>query len=607
MVLPEPRMISLEPILKRRRKHIRSVAKVDQLIVDKGGTSVASRPTESQVLDEWASRQHGSSSNPPGSPRSPVPTDLQSENSEESVVSSSSSTGYIIAQVASSQTGNNVLESSTNDATSRKTITAKIELLKAGCLPGDSIPIKISIQHTKRIKSLHGIIITLYRQGRIDSAPPLSLFSDIKGKALEQLKHEEYYPRSKTGLGGLSLTSAGSSSVFRKDLSQTLAPIIIDPTTLSTVVTASLRVPEDVFPTISGVPGEMIGFRYYVEVVVDLGGKLAGQDRHLPRLGMVSLPSMTNHNGPAPTLAAWGGNIVNTDRIRREKSVVACLFEVIVGTTDSARMRGRGNAMSKQTILEENRASIPVEILPADQETNRNEATVATPDEPPYHYDDYDLQRPQWPQDPHDQAYDYSQMSEDISEENQVPYYTENIVPTPNVSATEHLSEKERVRLAEQRLLPSQPPQEAGRSSPAELFATAPPDPDDDLYTADNNGTMAPLIRQTASVTLITGVERTVDAALAPSAPPIDDLPSQNPAPSTDDKHELERRRLLAEASSPSDFPDIDDNGGEGGSGTGHEPTAPVLSEDDEYGGHYSSHVFPEPGEHHCGPPRYER
>ena len=67
------------------------------------------------------------------------------------------------------------------------------------------------------------------------------------------MKHEEYYPKSKTGLGGLSLSSAGSSSIFRKDLAQTFAPILIDPYTLSAVIHASVESPADAFPTISGV------------------------------------------------------------------------------------------------------------------------------------------------------------------------------------------------------------------------------------------------------------------------------------------------------------------------------------------------------------------
>ncbi|ELR05031.1 ph-response sensor protein [Pseudogymnoascus destructans] len=594
MSIPKPRTISLEPIAKSSRRHIRSAAKAEQAAAESGKSSVQPKPTES-------ASQRASTSNPPSSPTSPLHSDLQSEVSEGSVVSSSS-TGYVIGHSIPSKPVSNGADTASNKPAPNKTITAKIELLKAGCLPGDSIPITISIQHTKRIKSLHGIIITLYRQGRIDSAPPLSLFTDIKGKDLERLKHEEYYPKSKTGLGGLSLTSAGSSSVFRKDLSQTLAPIMIDPVTLSTVITTSLRVPEDVFPTITGVPGEMISFRYYVEVVVDLGGKLAGQDRHLPRLGMVSLPSMTNPNDPvlgtdtatAPTLAAWGGNIVDTDRIRREKSVVACLFEIILGTTDSARMRGRGN-ITKKGPADEIQRALPTPLSPVDSVGQQNGHAV--PNEAEYHCDEYGQQWSQWPQGSHDQTYTYNDEQHPIPDQNQVPEYSQGTVPPPQVLPSENLNEKDRVRLAEQTLLPSQPLEEAGPSAPPQPTPTAPPDPDDDLYN-DDYRPVAHSVQQRSPATALNGIAHLSDT-ITPATPQVEGPQPQAPATTVDDKRELERRRLQAEASSPSDFPDLDDTAGEGASSSAPQPSAPFLDEEDEYAGQYTSH--------HDGLPRYER
>ena len=110
-------------------------------------------------------------------------------------------------------------------------------------------------------------------------------------------------------------------------------------------------------PTISGVPGEMISFKYNVEVVVDLGGKLAAQGRHMPRVGTVVFPSSFGSTsargaGNPNMLAAWGGSIIDTDHIRREKSVVCCLFEVLVGSTDSARKRGRGNNLLRKPVID---------------------------------------------------------------------------------------------------------------------------------------------------------------------------------------------------------------------------------------------------------------
>lgn len=599
MSVPKPRIISLEPIAKNSRKH-RSAAKAEQAAAESLKSSAQPKTAESAAAEDSAS-QRPSISNPPSSPTSPLHSDLQSEISEGSVVSSSS-TGYVIGHSTQSKPVSSTPDTGSNKPAPNKTITAKIELLKAGCLPGDSIPITISIQHTKRIKSLHGIIITLYRQGRIDSAPPLSLFTDIKGKDLERLKHEEYYPKSKTGLGGLSLTSAGSSSVFRKDLSQTLAPIMIDPATLSTVVTASLRVPEDVFPTITGVPGEMISFRYYVEVVVDLGGKLAGQDRHLPRLGMVSLPSITNPNDPvlgsdrstAPTLAAWGGNIVDTDRIRREKSVVACLFEIILGTTDSARMRGRGN-ITKKVPADDVQTVISTPAPPLESEVQQNGHAAATPGEAEY-YDEYGQSWAQWPEGSHDQTYTYNYEQQTIPDQNQVPEYSQSTVPAPQISAPENLNEKDRVRFAEQTLLPSQPLDDAGPSAPPQPTPTAPPDPDDDLYNDDYRPTAPPVqsVQQRPSAVPIAGIANSSDT-LRPTSPQNGDTQPQATDTRVDDKRELERRRLQAEASSPSDFPDLDDTAGEGASNSAPQPSAPFLDEEDEY------------ANGHDGLPRYER
>jgi hypothetical protein len=87
-----------------------------------------------------------------------------------------------------------------------------------------------------------------------------------------------------------------------------------------------------------------------------------------------------------------------------------------------------------------------------------------------------------------------------------------------------------------------------------------------------------------------------------------------NQAP-TDDKHELERRRMLAEASRP-EMPE-DHDAGEGSSSQplappAHlEPSAPVITdEEEEYGGAYAHHAInPGPGraEHDESLPKYER
>ena len=86
-----------------------------------------------------------------------------------------------------------------------------------------------------------------------------------------------------------------------------------------------------------------------------------------------------------------------------------------------------------------------------------------------------------------------------------------------------------------------------------------------------------------------------------PSAPTLEDLSSGGEAHPAEDKQELERRRLLAEASAPPEFPEDYDNGGSSSAAAsappagpsappGHDlqPSAPVLEDEDAYGPHYA-------------------
>ena len=602
---PRARTISLEPISKRGRK--KKAAKLKENVspdtTDVGSDvrsgSDITRTTGSPLPDESAS--HCGSLDNQVHPGSPVPSEVQSIVSTESTVSSSTGLSFKLGPAPSTRSARGSKENSSRKyVTTEKTITATIELVKSGSLPGDNLQVKISVQHTKPIKSMHGIIITLYRQGRIDSAPPLSLFASTKGKDVEKLKHEEYYPKSKTGLGGLSLISAGSSSLFRKDLSQTFAPLIVDPTTLTAHVSASVRVPEDVFPTISDVPGEMISFKYHLEIVVDLGGKLAGQQRHLPRLGTVNIqsnysnpPGSRTDGGPNATsnmLAAWGGSIVDTDHIRREKGVVACVFEVIVGTMDSERnkARGKSTAQLNETAVSPSTLNHPIPVETYDQDYSQAPFQEQSQyHKPPYdqHYDpNYEEPYPGYYA---EEGYDYNPGYEQYPEEYPPPAHSQIIVPLPEIQAEEGLSEKERARRAEERLLPSQPPIVQGSSSRANAppSPSAPPGEEDDLYDADDlpPGTQNPFLPY--------GLETIPsDPAEGPSAPTLEDLgPHEAVSNPTDDKQELERQRLLAEVSAPSEFPPDDEHSGEGPSTGNHEPSAPILNDDDEnYGGHYA-------------------
>ena len=303
-----------------------------------GGNRNKSRKSKKKVAGREANQPSLVSGDPP---QSPAPSE------RSSISTTSSGLNWQVRSTASSARSADC-DDSGKVLVGLGGIHATIEILRSGCLPGDSLPVQVSVTHTKAIKSLQGIIVTLYRLARIDTHPAIPLGPRNSDKKRE---YEDYYPKSRTGLGGLSLSSAGSSRTFRQDLNQTFAPLLIDPRSLTAVVKTSLQVPEDLFPTIRNVPGEMISFEYHVEIVVDLRGKLAGQDRVRSQLGIVNGAGGYGHGDPKvhgvdgssglffPLASGFG--CLDTSQVRREKRVVSWSSEVIVGTHDSHRRRCR--------------------------------------------------------------------------------------------------------------------------------------------------------------------------------------------------------------------------------------------------------------------------
>jgi arrestin-related trafficking adapter 9 len=586
---PRPRTIYLEPISKRTRR--KKSTGPDKLPVAADGPDPASDldSAEPSVFSEEPQDIQNT-------PRSPVQSDILSEFSGDSGVSTS--TGLSVRGAESSQGGATPSAAPTTpgiivQAVDEKTITATIELQKGGCLPGDTIPIKVSVQHIKRIKSMHGVIVTMYRQGRIDSSPPSSLFSDMLSKEdSRRLEKEEYYPRSRTGLGGLSLSSTTSLSVFRKDLSQAITPLIIDPVTLGTSVTISVKVPENVFPTIKGVPGDMIGFKYQLEVIVDLGGRLAsqiqgGQPALMGGVAVAGNNSSTDGN----VFTSWGGNVVDTGPLRREKGVISVVFEVIVGTVDSTRQRARAISRPSPSIFP-NQA--PDETA-SDENTlaiwRANESGEYSNDPHYYTLSSQGLPPPNRPP-PFDGA------PEPPAEH--APFY----IAPPEIQDETALPEKERIRRAETRLLPSQPGDMSGAGPSSHS-------PNDNFGEADGESSrMAP-------PALVPGIDTLGDdgQGSGPFAPDLSDLSAGASGQPADDKLELERQRLLNEASAPPNFPeDCEPSGSAEPPRTVpfDEPTAPVLTDEDEYGGLYTYRAVagPSSSSHSSGPeplPKYER
>ncbi|GAB0132212.1 hypothetical protein EsDP_00000654 [Epichloe bromicola] len=536
---PRPRTIFLEPISKRARRkkstlNEKASGPAAQEINDL--TSEA----ESSVITEDSALNRGEMSNNAQSEARvcPVtPSDMQSEISAESGRSVSTTSRAEFTQL--SHVSSALTSAAKQQVVDDKTITATIELLKGGCLPGEAVSVRVTVQHIKRVKSMTGVIVTLFRQSKIDTNPPASM--PYQGpRSARRLTKEDPYPRSRTGIGGLSLSSSSSTSVFRKDLDQNAAPLIIDPTTLQASVTVSVRVPDDAFPTIKGVPGDMISFKYQTEVIVDLGGRLTTQLSGASSMSRIGTPGSNNAEQNQNLFGSQrGSNIADTSQVRRQKGVISVSLETVVGTIDSARLR-----QSTKTIAARQRTIRISEEGEEEEEEDiiRVEATPPRNRDPAYHHHlsppssdlDYTTPPPH-PADAPQLPWASTGISRNFSQTNgnPRPHAAPSYVPSPEVPNEANMTEKERIRQAETRLLPSQPP--AGLSTQAD---------GNDMYDAEDapriprGGPMVPLLDE---------------AEAGPSAPPEDVVDAGRPA---EDKQELERRRLLEEASAPPEFPE---------------------------------------------------
>lgn len=570
---PKPQVVSVETLARKSMTKISNKKSAKPSSIGRSPVRFNTGPPRSA---------NGSASSDPQAlnepSRSPVP-------STTSFVSAESSSASIYKRglarpspspLPSSSNGSN--DGRSNEDVPDHVVTAIIELLYAGCLPGDKLPLQISIKHHKPVKNLQGIIITMYREGHVDTHPAIPLGPTQNKKKAE---YEDYYPKSRTGLGGLSLSSAGSSSGFRKDLSQKIVPLIVDPQSLTTVVKTTIQAPEDLFPTVSSVPGAMITFRYFVEVVIDLRRKLTGQDRFLPRLNMTSGASdygYSDHRSNGrdrldgfTVFSTDGVGILLTEQLRREKGVVSRQFEVTVGTHDSRRRRGR-------PLHDYRSSSASYRETPRTSSEDRALEGYCVPLNQQRHDElrqDFDYGNGFQPHDnQHSTAHgsDYRQLDN---------------IPAPIIE--EYSDEKSRVRRAEERLLPSAPTayNEVVSSGPQVQQPSAPQAFEDEDYSQIHGfSTLTPIMSNGA-------MESPLETAACNTISEVDYASRQTngvPAPSVgtnNDKQELERRRLEMAASSPDYFTEDRPFEQDIQSRRSVDPTAPILNEN----GHYQHHV----------------
>ena len=566
---PKPQVVSVETLARKSMTKISNKKSAKPSSIGRSPVRLSTGPPRSA---------NGSTSSDPQTLNEPSRSPVPSTRSFASAESSSAS----IYQRGLARPSPSPLPSSSNGSNDGRSnedvpdhvVTAIIELLYAGCLPGDKLPLKISIKHHKPVKNLQGIIITMYREGHVDTHPAIPLGPTQNKKKAE---YEDYYPKSRTGLGGLSLSSAGSSSGFRKDLGQKIVPLIVDPHSLTTVVKTTIQAPEDLFPTISSVPGAMITFKYFVEVVIDLRGKLTGQDRFLPRLNMTSEASgysYSDHRGNGrdrldgfTIFSTDGVGILLTEQLRREKGVVSRQFEVTVGTHDSRRRRGR-------PLHDYRCSSAPHRETPRTSSEDRTLEGYCGPRNQ-QRYDelgqDFDYGNGFQP---HDNPYSTAHGSD---------YRQPDNIPAPIIE--EYSDEKSRVRRAEESLLPSAPTahNEVVLSGPRVQQPSAPQASEDEEYSQIHVfSTLTPIMSNGA-------MESPLEMAACNNISEVDYASRQTngvPAPSVGteiDKQELERRHLQMAASSPDYFTEDRPFEQDIQSRRSVAPTAPILNENGHY------------------------
>lgn len=313
-------------------------------------------------------------------------------------------------------------------------IRVSMDIGQRGFLRGELIPIKLTINHLKQIQDSRGIIVTLVRVCRLDYGPD------------------------------------GFYESFRKDLQQLVIPLFVDPNTFSLEINTSLRVPPDAFPTILGCP--MVSFQYFIEVMLNLSGKslslegpseqpksnLAPHDDMLST-GQVSTPGAspaTNYNFHTYATAPNRSEFINTDKFKRLKKFLQITSEVVIGThrlekpnlAPSPEVCNSIDDSTRRSSMGSNSSSSPPGQYvqpPPTMRTTLGVINVITESVP---MDDFSIPP-------------YFESTSTISAAGlggprPTPTYEDIAVVVP-VPQQQNLSEKERMRLHEASLLPSEP------------------------------------------------------------------------------------------------------------------------------------------------------
>lgn len=304
-------------------------------------------------------------------------------------------------------------------------IKVSLEIPQRGYLRGELIPISVNISHLRQIQDMNGIIITLVRVSRLDNGPE------------------------------------GLYESFRKDLQQLVLPLFVDPKTLKGQIRSSIRVPVDAFPTIVGCP--LMSFQYYIEVLLNLSGKSVSlDDPEVPKqkehtslqsyiqtqakdfkFDFSNYPNiLLNHNERS--------FFVNTDKFKKMKKFVQLTSEITIGTTRLVPKEENTLSFDNGTRLTQSVASTPLttnnSVHFAETETLQSSRRRSSLGE--------ELQENVDSTPPYTEAYNDAAVNSST-----IPTYNEiqspNLIPLPETS---QISEKERMRIHEASLYPSEPP-----------------------------------------------------------------------------------------------------------------------------------------------------
>lgn len=367
-----------------------------------------------------------------------------------------------------------------------------VDITESGFLRGEMIPLKIKLHHYKPIQSSSGIIATLIRICRVDNGPEAPIQS------------------------------------FRKDLAQTIAPLYIDPESLTSEISTSLKVPVDAFPTIVG--SDLVTFQYYIEVLANISSKNLISSNGTSQ-GSKSSKNKFSHslvfNTETPQereMLRSEQGVLNVDKLKRIKNFLGLNTEIIVGTE---RNHKRAQIGKKTVVGNALYGTNNVNGHNGNGSSNISGASSCNGDSPVHFESDNSMLET------------FSQTSisplsingntTNNKNNNSVISTGEEIFIPPE---DPNLSEKERLRLREQALLPSEPPILSDDFAPAPSYSQA-------AGTSEEMNMVLPVPSSSSVTTTATNATETV---------------LNNNVSGDTDKAELERRRLQDLESDPPEF-----------------------------------------------------